>query len=197
MNFHVRDDDCEAIADLTCSGSEWSLEECSWSAPDDACLGHGQDTILYCSKSDASGSVPKGAVRLISSDGSPSIDGKGRPEVYADGTWAPICKSGITMGSQTVICKAMGFSGASSTTVGACVGEECGDVAPGYSALACSGSEKNVLECPHESGEDVFCAPSESIVVTCAGDGDTQGRPAKESAPQPIVGAPIALAPAH
>jgi len=160
-------------------------------------MGHSQDTILYCSKSDVSGSVPKGAVRLISSDGSPSIDGKGRPEIYVDGTWAPVCNSGITPGSQTVICKAMGFSGAGSTAVKTCVGEECGDVAPGFSALSCSGSEKNVLECPHESGGDVFCAPSESILVTCVGDGDTQGRAAKDSAPQPMVGERIALAPAH
>ena len=185
------------MADLTCSGSEWSLEECSWSAPDDVCMGHTQDSIVYCSQSEVSGSVAKGAVRLISEDGSPSIDGKGRPEIHADGLWAPICNDGITPGAQTVICKAMGFSGAGASSISKCVGKECGSTAPAYSELACTGSEKNVLECPQQVGDDVFCAASESIVVSCAGDGDTQGRALKESAPQPTVGESIAIAPVH
>ena len=185
------------MADLTCSGSEWSLEECSWSAPDEVCMSHTQDTIVYCSKSEASGSVAKGAARLISEDGSPSIDGKGRPEVYLDGAWAPICSGGVTPGTQTVICKSMGFSGAGASGVAKCTGKECGSTAPLYSDVACTGSEKNVLECPHQVGDDVFCAASESIVVSCAGAGDTQGRPLKEAAPQPTMGEGIALAPVH
>ena len=96
------------MADLTCSGSEWSLEECSWSAPDDVCMGHGQDTIVYCSKNEVSGSIAKGAVRLISEDGSPSIDGKGRPEVHLDGAWSPICNSGTTPGAQTSFARLWG-----------------------------------------------------------------------------------------
>ena len=187
----------KAMADLTCSGSEWSLEECSWSAPDDVCMGHTQDSIVYCSQSEVSGSVAKGAVRLISEDGSPSIDGKGRPEIHADGLWAPICNDGVTPGAQTVICKAMGFSGAGASSIAKCVGKECGSTAPAYSELACTGSEKSVLECPQQVGDDVFCAASESVVVTCAGDGDAQGRALKESAPQPTIGESIAIAPVH
>lgn len=186
-----------AMADLTCSGSEWSLEECSWSAPDDTCMGHAQDTIIYCSKSEISGSTAKGSVRLISEDGSPSIDGKGRPEIHLDGAWSPICNSGITPGTQAVICKSMGFSGAGASGVAKCSGTTCGNTAPGFSEVACTGSENNVLDCPHQAGDDVFCAPSESIVVTCAGDGETQGRPQKESAPQPSIGESISLAPVH
>ena len=65
----------EAMAGLSCRGSEWSLEECSWTVPDEACLSHAGDAIVYCSSAGAS--VPQGAVRLISTDGSPSIDGAG------------------------------------------------------------------------------------------------------------------------
>ena len=187
----------QAMADLTCSGSEWSLEECSWSAPDDTCMGHAQDTIIYCSKSEASGSTSKGSIRLISEDGSPSIDGKGRPEIHLDGAWSPICNSGITPGAQTVICKSMGFSGAAASGVAKCLGASCGNVAPGFSEVACVGNEENILDCPHQAGDDVFCAPSESILVTCSGDGETQGRPQKESAPQPSISESISLAPVH
>lgn len=83
-------------------------------------------------------------------------------------------------------------------------GDACGSMPPGVSELACSGAESAPLACPHEAGDGVFCgssnallshffllmalgtsaAPSESVVVTCAGDGETQGRPAKEAVPQ-------------
>merc|ERR1712166_1465453 len=94
----------------------------------------------------------------------------------------PICSSGVSSGATTVICKSMGFSGATGSAK--CSGAACGSNAPGVSELACSGAESEPLACPHEAGDDVFCAPSESIVVTCAGNGDSQGRPAKEAAPQ-------------
>jgi hypothetical protein len=185
----------EAMADLTCTGAEWSIEECSWAAPDEACSAHSQDTVVYCAKSDAA--VPQGAARLIAADGSPSIDGKGRPEIFMEGAWVPICSSGVGPGAAAVICKSMGFSGAGAGGASACSGGLCGDAAPGLSELACTGSESDVLSCPHEAGDDVFCAPSESVVVTCAGDGETQGRPAKEAAPQPMLGGAAALAPTH
>jgi len=170
-----------AMADLTCSGSEWSVEECMWSQPNDSCAGHAFDTVVYCTALDEAG-ASQGAVRLISDDGSPSIDGQGRPEINMGGIWLAICNSGLSPGTAAVICKSMGFSGATGSAK--CSGAACGSAAPGVSELACSGAESEPLACPHEAGDDVFCAPSESIVVACAGDGDSQGRPAKEVAPQ-------------
>jgi len=175
-----------AMAGLTCSGSEWSLEECSWTAPDESCLSHAGDAVVYCSSAEAS--MPQGAMRLISTDGSASIDGAGRPEVYVQGAWRPICSSGVGSGASTVICKSMGFSGAVGSTAKCSSSDACGDVAPGISELACNGHENGVLTCPHEAGDDVFCAPSESIVVACVGNGETQGRLAKEAAPQTAHG---------
>ena len=106
---------CKAMADLRCSGAEWSVEECSWSAPDDACMGHAYDTVVYCTASDRAG-APQGAVRLIAADGSPSIDGRGRPEILMESAWVPICSSGISSGAAAVICKSMGFSGSAGST---------------------------------------------------------------------------------
>merc|ERR1712072_370620 len=170
-----------AMADLKCSGTEWSVEECTWSAPDDTCGGHAQDTIIYCAAS-AKAESQQGAVRLIAVDGSPAIDGKGRPEIFVESAWVPVCSSGASAGAAGVICKSMGFSGSNGHSK--CSGLGCGDSAPGVSELACSGTESSPLACPHEAGDDVFCAPSESLIVTCAGDGETQGRPAKASGPQ-------------
>ena len=168
---------CQAMSDLKCTGSEWSVEECSWAVPDDGCLAHTSDVVVYCTRSEKAG-APEGAVRLIAEDGSPSIDGKGRPEIYHEGSWSPICNNGLSPGATTVICKSMGFTGFSGSSK--CTGKACGSVPPGVSELACSGAETTPLACPHEAGDDVFCAASESLVVTCVGDGETQGRPAEE-----------------
>ena len=160
------------MADLKCSGSEWSVDECAWSAPDAACQGHAQDTIVFCSQT-GEATTAQGTVRLLAGDGSPSIDGKGRPEIFMEGAWVPICSSGVSAGAAGVICKSMGFSGTSSSSK--CNGGGCGNAAPGVSELSCTGAESEPLACPHQAGDDVFCAASESLVVACTGDGETQG----------------------
>lgn len=162
-------------------------------------MGHAYDSVVYCALKEDGDELPQeGALRLLSADGSPSLDGKGRPEVFLEGAWAPICKSGLGPGSDAVICKSMGFSGVGASAATTCSSFEgsnhCGDVAPVLSDLACSGAESAVLSCPHQAGEDVFCAPSESLVLACAGDGETQGRPAKEPAPQTSLTGTISLA---
>ena len=62
---------------------------------------------------------------------------------------------------------------------------QCGAVPPQVGELACSGSEGDVLDCAYASGDDVFCTPEESVVVSCAGHGDAIGRPAP--APKMLV----------
>jgi len=173
-----------AMSGLKCLGSEWSIEECSWSLPDESFMEHTGDVIVYCAQSEKAG-APEGAVRLIAEDGAPSMDGRGRPEIFFGNEWVPVCNSGASAGAAAVICKSMGFTGASGSSK--CSGKGCGSVPPGLSELACSGAESSPLTCPHEAGDDVFCAPSESMVVTCAGDGETQGRPAKEVSLQPSL----------
>merc|ERR1712039_795895 len=60
----------------------------------------------------------------------------------------------------------------------------CSDAEPRVSELACTGAEMAATECPYESGDDVYCAPEEAVVLTCAGDGDAQGRSPKSPAPE-------------
>ena len=67
-----------AMADLKCIGTEWSLQDCEWSAPDATCATHEQDTVVYCMTSSGAGKVPEGTVRLLAHDGAPSLDGVGR-----------------------------------------------------------------------------------------------------------------------
>ena len=104
------------MSDLKCSGSEWTLEECSWTAPSEECLTHAHDAIVFCSNGNPQGES-QGQVRLIAQDGSPAIEGQGRPEVLVHGSWSPVCATGLSSGSPAVLCKAMGCFGCGSCLV--------------------------------------------------------------------------------
>ena len=157
---------------LACRGSELSVSECSWSAPDQACFGHALDAVVFCGEASRS-STPEGAVRLLSNEGAPSLTGTGVLEVYVSSAWAPVC--GISPGAVTVACKLMGFAGAAATPGGALL---AGSFArePRVGDLDCGGSESSILDCNFQEGDDVFCAPAEAAVVHCAGEGDTTGQ---------------------
>ena len=127
--------------------------------------------------------VEVGSVRLLSGGGAPSIDGVGRLEVLLSGEWAPVCSEGFTDGAAAVACKSMGYSGAEPARGGCVKAGLCGVDAPHLSNVQCVGSESSLLSCPHQEGDDVYCAPEESVVVHCIGDGDAVGRSEAPAAP--------------
>ena len=180
-----------AMKSLRCQGSEISVDECEYEGADDSCLSHAGDAIVYCGLVGV-GAFTDGAARLIDESGAPALNlgssATGRLEIFlaSVGAWAPVCKSGFTSGAAASACKEMGFSGQSGFTSCDSSGL-CGTVPPHIGDLACGGSEENVLDCAHTAGEDVFCAPEESIVVTCSGHGDASGRPARGPAPKVIA----------
>ena len=153
-----------AMRNLQCTGNELDVVECDWEEPAAECADHGLDSVVYCSG--AQRSVGDGAVRLISQDGSPSINGEGRLEVYMAGAWASVCRSGFTDGARAVACKALGYAGSAAVASGAASAlcarapdvSFCGSAAPRISNLACSGHEPGLLSCPFSEGDDVYCA---------------------------------------
>lgn len=60
-----------AMAELTCSGGELDLQDCTWQAPDESCLTHEHDSIVFCT--DGESTLTDGDVRLLAFDGSPSL----------------------------------------------------------------------------------------------------------------------------
>ena len=127
--------------------------------------------------------VEVGSLRLLSEGGAPSIDGVGRLEVFLSGAWAPVCSEGFTDGAAAVACKSMGFTGAEPARGGCVNAGLCGVNTPHLSNVECVGSESSLLSCPHIEGGDVYCAPEESVVVRCIGDGDAMGRSEAPVAP--------------
>ncbi|CAE7744981.1 PRSS12 [Symbiodinium sp. CCMP2592] len=177
-----------AVKSLKCLGTEMSVDECSSEAVDDACLSHGSDAVIFCGASSV-GAFPDGELRLVGSTGAPALPKEaGRLEVFlaAAQAWAPVCKLGFTSGSASVACKQMGYSG-SAGFAGCRSQEACGGVAPQLADLACSGSETSVLQCPMSIGDDVFCAPEESVLLSCAGQGDPIGKPTERTKATNVV----------
>ena len=71
--------------------------------------------------------------------------------------------------------KSMGFPEAGG--FGPCASSGlCGAEPPQVSELACAGSESSPLQCPMAVKDDVFCAPQESVAVSCSGAGDPVGQ---------------------
>ena len=95
------------LANLVCDGGELDIQDCSFTAPDAACLDHSLDSIVYCGLEGHSSNPPEGTSRILSFDGSPSIDGVGRLEMFSAGGWSPVCTSGFTSGAANVACKSM------------------------------------------------------------------------------------------
>ena len=147
------------MQDLVCSGGELSVKDCTWSEPSGTT--HEQDSILFCGSS-SDGPVG-GSVRLLSPDGAPSLSGSGIVEIYLNNNWSPVC--GISSGAESLLCRGVGFAGAAT---GPQPQEKAWSLSnPEVGDLVCSGAEKSVIDCTFETGDDVYCAPSEASFISC------------------------------
>jgi len=160
-----------AMKNLRCRGDEVDINGCEWEQPDGECLKHDADAIVFCSR-EGDQLFEDGLVRLVASDGAPSLDGKGRLEIARNGVWESVCSEGFTHGSALLACRQLGLDGASKPTIAPTCdanGVNFCSSTPGLSRFACTGAEKSLLSCSYDSGEEVFCAKKESVVISCAG----------------------------
>jgi len=168
------------MKDLECFGGELEISGCKWVPADDTCATHELDAVVFCLQETHRAFFTEGELRLMSTDGAPSADGKGRLEMFRSGDWGSVCGEGVTAVSAAVACKQMGFSGGQVDAVRVdCAGRggyaACSSP-PHISELSCAGHEIDLLSCRFSEGDDVFCAPTEAILLICAGPGDTTGR---------------------
>ena len=120
---------------MECAGTEMSLKECKHDTPDDACLSHASDSVVFCGTSATS--VFDGELsRLIGASGASSATrSRTVGDVFGSHTsLGAACRQGFTSGSAAVACKTMGFDG--SPGFSACsAGNVCGKVPPHVSAV--------------------------------------------------------------
>ncbi len=80
--------------------------------------------------------------------------------------WAPVCREGFTSCSTAVACRSMGCAGFCKVFEVQRQWRVC-DVPPHAFSLACAGSDSIATQ-----GDNVFCAPEESVAVSCSGASD-------------------------
>ncbi|XP_030853648.1 scavenger receptor cysteine-rich domain superfamily protein isoform X2 [Strongylocentrotus purpuratus] len=136
-------------------------------------------SLLLCLS--AASAIPS-LVRLVESDGS-TITNQGRVEVYANGQWGTVCDDDWGQNDADVVCRELGFTGASSFMSGFTNFKTFG---PGserinLGSLKCEGDETSILNCPmgvrskcsHFEDAGVIC----NVVRLASSDGSTnQGR---------------------
>ena len=72
---------------------------------------------------------------------------EGKVEVYYNGTWRTLCDMDLAVAG--VICRQLGFPGATSSSEGSSFQQGQGTVAIKFDDLSCSNVESSLFSCPH------------------------------------------------
>ena len=105
----------------------------------------------------------EGDIRIV---GSVSVN-KGRVEVHHNGEWGTVCDDDWDITDAGVVCRQLGYIGATSALRGATFGRGSGPIH--YDDVACTGSEARLADCPHSGIGSHNCGHSEDAGVVCEG----------------------------
>ena len=100
-------------------------------------------------------------VRLV---GGPN-DASGRVEVSYKGFWGTVCDDDFDMDDANVVCRQLGFQGASNYYEEAHFGEGSGLIV--LDDLECGGTESQITFCHHSGLGNHNCEHSEDVGVAC------------------------------
>nr|XP_054755320.1 deleted in malignant brain tumors 1 protein-like isoform X3 [Lytechinus pictus] len=139
------------LDDVSCTGSESSLLECSNNGIGVHNCGHYEDAGVTCSPT----------VRLV--DGGASNEG--RVEVYANGGWGTVCDDSWDDTDATVVCQSLGFESGTAHS-NAHFGQGSGDIL--LDDVSCTGSESSLLVCSNNGIGVHNCGHAEDAGVTCS-----------------------------
>ncbi|XP_033630027.1 adhesion G-protein coupled receptor G4-like isoform X2 [Asterias rubens] len=103
-------------------------------------------------------------VRLVGG----SVPSEGRVEVFYDGQWGTVCDDGWYITDASVVCRQLGFTGATNAWLSAHFGEGTGQIF--MDDINCDGNEKRLQDCAFGGWGDHNCYHAEDASVTCNTD---------------------------
>ena len=101
-------------------------------------------------------------VRLVNSTNSLS---SGRVEVFYNGTWGTICDDSWDLQDAEVVCRQLGYNGASSAPVDALFGKGTGPI--WLDDVHCEGNETSITQCSHRGWGVHNCGRGKNAGVVC------------------------------
>ena len=108
----------------------------------------------------------EGDLRLVGG----ARDNEGRVEVYHRGEWGTVCDDSWSITDAHVVCRQLGYSGATSARTQAFYGRGSGPIY--YDDVACTGSETRLADCFHNGIGIENCAHNENAGVVCGNQGE-------------------------
>ncbi|CAH2291680.1 galectin-3-binding [Pelobates cultripes] len=118
--------------------------------------------IVFLTGCEVASAFSEGAVRLAGGNGT----AQGRVEVYHDGQWGTICDDEWDMKDASVVCRALGFSGAIRAEMGGVFPPGSGTIM--LDELACTGNETSLADCAFKAWGLSDCKHSEDAGVVCS-----------------------------
>ncbi|XP_063116777.1 neurotrypsin isoform X2 [Cavia porcellus] len=150
------------LDDVSCSGKETSLLQCSrrqWGKHD---CSHREDVGITCHPG-SDGHKPSLGFPIRLMDGENKKEG--RVEVFVNGQWGTICDDGWTDKDAAVICRQLGYKGPAKARTMAYFGEGKGPIH--MDNVECTGSERSVADCIKQDIGRHNCRHSEDAGVIC------------------------------
>ncbi|XP_071842148.1 uncharacterized protein [Apostichopus japonicus] len=141
------------LDDVECLGSESSLKNCTFLRTENC--NHYEDAGVVCSNT---GQSNQGDLRLAGGNSS-----AGRVEIYLDGMWGTVCDDYWGIEDANVVCRQLGFAGASVAYGDAFFGP--GNEPTHLDDVACRGNESSLLDCNKALYEN--CNHYEDAGVAC------------------------------
>ncbi|CAJ0962253.1 unnamed protein product [Ranitomeya imitator] len=146
------------LDEVECLGNESSLDFCQKNDWGHHNCDHIEDAGVSCNP------YTDGSVRL---SGGQNI-AEGRVEVFYNGDWGTVCDDGWTERNAQVVCRHLGFRGSSSLAIKAEFGPGNGLIF--LDDVACTGTERSLVECSHSSWGQHDCSHSEDVGIRCSND---------------------------
>ena len=104
-------------------------------------------------------------VRLVGGSG----PNEGRVEVFYDGEWGTVCDDGFNDTDADVVCRELGYPGATRYSCCAAYGQGNGPI--WLNEVACNGTEASLHNCSHNGYGIHNCVHGDDVGVVCKTQG--------------------------